>query len=126
MIVEPNLKRSAGHFYQAIKALYAYLKNRKIVEQFYVISHKDTERTVLKEFPNIYPVAEKTCFETEDYQITLAYLRSIIHQFEFAKPDDLILIPTAHLNEIKAVSSLSKEKNCPKFFLQIHQFHPPA
>lgn len=123
IIIEPNLKNTSGHVYEAMRAMDKYLLNRKKKLHYYLISHKRISSLARRSFHNILPYAEVGCFDTHDFSKTANYLRSALQNLKVSK-EDVIVFPTAHLNELKAVTKIYNE-NSPSFILQLHQFYPP-
>jgi hypothetical protein len=123
VIIEPNLKDHTGHVFEATRAIEAYLTTLTNLEYF-IVCHKDINEATRKCFHRIYPLAEQSCFESTNYDKVRTYLKKIIEKFSLNE-NDLIVITTAHLNEIKAVNEIATAYSCPNFILQIHQYYPP-
>jgi len=123
IIIEPNLKNINGHVYEATQAIEKYLLSKKI--HHHIISHKHITALARQSFHHILPYADVSCFETSNYLTVVKYLKKIIKILKIKK-EDIIIFPTAHLNELKAVAKISNnDEQSPKFILQLHQFHPP-
>lgn len=123
IIIEPNLKNTTGHVYESTKAMEKYLLSKNI--KHYIISHKNITTLTRNSFTQVFPYADVSCFETSNYLLVVKYLNKILKKLKITK-NDLIIFPTAHLNELKAVAKISNSnKQTPKFILQLHQFYPP-
>lgn len=123
IIIEPNLKNTNGHVYGATRAIEKYLLSKK--NDHYIISHKHITTLARQSFHKILPYADVSCFETSNYLIVVKYIKKILKKLK-TKKEDIVIFPTAHLNELKAVAKISNtDKQSPKFILQLHQFYPP-
>ncbi len=124
MILEPNLRNSCGHCYEAMKTISYSIRKFNEIESYFLVSHKNITTEVLLEFDRMYPLAKVSCFESQDNNIAYKYIHELIKKFCLSK-NDLVTITTAHLNELCAVAKLSHEVDSPNFLMQIHQFFPP-
>lgn len=123
ILIEPNLKHHTGHVYEATKAIEKFLKESSL--DYHIIGHRDLAKSkAIQDFDKISCLATASCFETKNFDLVQNYIKEIIKEFNLTT-DDLIIITTAHLNELEAIASISNKENSPKFFLQIHQFYPP-
>jgi len=123
ILVEPNLKHHTGHVYEATKAIEKFLKESSL--DYHIIGHRDLAKSeAIQDFDNISCLASVSCFETNNFSIAQNYIEEIVEKFNLVQ-DDLVIITTAHLNELEAITKISNKEKSPKFFLQIHQFYPP-
>lgn len=124
IFVEPNLKNFNGHPYEGMFSIDKYLLNLKKEKiQFFLIGHKKMEGAVIKSFSNILPLMEKGCFE-KNKKYAAESFKKIINLLDL-NSDDIIIVMTSHLNELRAIEKISQGKQSPNFILQIHQFYPP-
>lgn len=123
IILDPNLKNSSGHCYEAMKAIYNSISTLCNVE-YYLIAHKNLAQSVALEFEHMFPLAQVSCFETTDYCVVYKYIKALINKFNLSE-NDLLVVMTAHINELKAIAQISNEPNAPNFLIQVHQFFPP-
>lgn len=128
IVIEPNLKSCTGHPYTTLKEMVlekeSILKSFPLCEEIHFVCHKEGTQELLKEIPGLECYATKTCFETEEWEEVVDYIRSIVAKYNLGA-EDLIVFTTAHLNEINAAKYCSKQNECPKFILQVHQFYRP-
>ncbi len=124
VFIEPNLKTVSGHVYEATRALFYYLRNRNELQCFFV-SHKDTNREVIKNLPGIIPGYSLSCFEQGDDEVIISDLKNIVKYHDLTKEDAIVFL-TGHLREIRVTNEIAKiNPNSPQFIIQIHQYYPP-
>jgi len=125
-VIEPNLRSITGHVYTVMKEFQKYFQgvnNNQI--QGIMCSHIDIMESVRREIPDLVPIATVSCFQPGANPDNVEeYLSRVIKIFDLTM-NDVIIMPTAHINEIEAVKRLSTKNKVPKFLLQIHQFFPP-
>lgn len=122
-IIEPNLKAKSGHVYTGMKEFLRFFKNN--CYDYFLICHKHVSGDVVTQIPAIYPMAEVSCFETNNWQLVEIYLLDVIKQFCLSS-EDIIIMPSANINEIIAAKEISNlSESAPRFILQLHQFYPP-
>lgn len=125
VLVEPNLKTTAGHVFEATRALDNYLFGLEDIQQV-VVSHQDITSQTKAYFKTILPIATQTCFESTNYEGVFDYLKQIISALKLTE-EDLILFTTAHFNEIQAAVQLAtNHTGLPQIILQVHQYYPPT
>lgn len=122
VFVEPNLKNNMGHVYEATRALYSYLESSDY--EWKILGNVQMTDYIKREFPKIKPVIENTCFSTDDADSVVENYIKVIKSLSLSS-DDFLIIMTSHLNELEAVSVISKDVNYPTVIATIHQFYPP-
>ena len=128
IIIEPNLCSCTGHPYTTVKEMaikkFVISQCFPSCKEIHFIGNKNCTDELHSEIPDLENYATKTCFETGNWKDLINYIKVIIEEFNL-RSEDLVIFTTAHLNEINAVKFLSKEKDSPRFLLQIHQFYKP-
>ena len=124
VFVEPNLKVTSGHVFEATRSLMKYFSKRSNNIEVGFVCHQLVDDKVLAVLPKIKPLYKLSCFEEGEKEAVVESLNNVINEFGLTD-SDVIVFTTAHLRDIEGVNILVGSKSTPRFVLQIHQYYPP-